>query len=193
MRFKWRNIILLGLMLILSIILANAITYCPPNGVCECDPGDGCMVQDYVFNSTQLDIPIINKNCTAYYSNLTDDTITLLQKNQLQNYSTGWHNHTINVSTDSTLSYRVECNTSLVTVGKIWSGIIRVRDTERTLLTTITGNQVTLDANIGDPSTNSTNIWDYIYGDLSGSTSDRGGLLYRVWRYGWRTTSGVET
>jgi hypothetical protein len=51
-------------------------------------------------------------------------------------------------------------------------------------------NQATMVSYIGDPSGNSTNIWTYIYGDLDSGTNH---LLYRIWRYAWRTISGVET
>ena len=55
-------------------------------------------------------------------------------------------------------------------------------------------NQATISGYLGDPTGNSTTLWDYMYCATGNFNNVNTCLFYRMWIiYSWRTTSGIQT
>ncbi len=73
----------------------------------------------------------------------------------------------------------------------IYSEVDAIEENQATIQAQINTNITEILDRIGDPTGNSTTLWDYVWGGLT--STNEVNLLYRIWQYGWRTISGTKT
>ena len=130
--------------------------------------------------------------------NITDMNITTsLQTGRVTEFGNGIY--FLNITTAGSTEPRVvQINGSYGSNFLNMVDMIFIVTTRKTTLITevdsIEENQATISANIGDPSGNSTSLWDYLYCDTGNFNNINTCLFYRMWvLYSWRTTSGIQT
>ncbi len=128
--------------------------------------------------------------------NLTDMNMTeVLQADKVTEFGNGiyyWNITTAGSTEPRTLQINGSYGTSnyLNMVDMIY--ILSTRIYEE--IDSIEENQATISGYIGDPTGNSTTLWDYTYCATGNFNNVNTCLFYRQWvLYPWRTTSGIQT